>query len=161
MSDMRTRDAPLRDADLRVSERSAFNFESHGTDESIGDLLRRLVDQGTHLADRQVELVKAEIHQSVTDLKEAAGEMAGAAVLGLAAVGVTLMGVAFLVAEIMPLWAATLIVGLVALAGAYALYSAASSKLGSKSMSVERSRRTLARAPEATTGHTEERHHHG
>ena len=153
MVDRTDRDPAPRDAPLR--ERSAFEFNQRSGDESIPELLGRLVDQGTHLAEKQAELVKAEVHSAIDDAKQAAGAMAGAAVLGIAGLGVLLMGLSFLLSEVMSLWLATLIVAASTLIGAYALYSSGQSKLRSTSMSAERSRRTLERAPHAVTGHEE------
>ena len=156
MSDTRSRDpiaerpAPQRAAEARG--RSAFNFDEPRDDESIGQLLRRLASQGSHLAEQQAELARAELRSSIADLKQAAGAMAGAAVIGMAGLGVTLMGVAFLLAEAIGLWPATIVVGLAALIGAYALYASATEKLKSQSMSIERTRSTLERAPEAISG---------
>lgn len=132
-------------------EKSAFNFNTK-SDEGIGDLVRRLADQGTHLAEKQAELVRAELQSSVSDIKQAGGALAGAAVVGMAGLGVTLMGVAFLVAQFIGLWPATLLVGIVALAASYAMYASARNKLQSQSMSIERTRRTIERAPDAMTG---------
>lgn len=132
--------------------RSAFGFEQSERRESIPDLLRQLTEQGAHLAQQQASLVQAEVRSGVTDIKEAAGAMAGAAVLGLAGLGVTLMGVAYLLAEAVDLWLATLIVGLVTLAGAYAMFASGRSKLQSGSLSVDRTRRTMERAPGAISG---------
>lgn len=162
MADMRERDPiavrPAGEAPpARETEKSAFGFERRGGDEGIGELLRRLADQGGHLAEKQAELLRAEVRSAVTDLKMAAGEVAGAAVLGLAGLGVTLMGLAFLLGEVMSLWLATLIVGVAALLGAFAMYEAARSNLKSKSMSAERTRRTVERAPDAVSGEKEDR----
>jgi hypothetical protein len=141
--------------------RGAFGFDQSERRESIPDLVRQLTEQGTHLAQQQANLVQAEIRSGVTDLKEAAGAMAGAAVVGLAGLGVTLMGVAYLLDEAMKLWLATLIVGLVTLAAAYAMFAAGKKKLQSGSMSVDRTRRTIERAPGAISGNQNEVHNHG
>lgn len=82
-------------------DRSAFEFKGKAADESIPELLRQLIDQGTHLAEKQAQLVQAEVRDSVNDMKMAAGAMAGAAVVGIAGLGVLLMGLAFLLAEVM------------------------------------------------------------
>lgn len=137
-------------------DRSAFDFRQQGEDESIPELLRRLADQGSHLAQQQSALIQAEVRSSVNDLKQAAGAMAGAAVLGIAGLGVLLMGVAFLLGEFMDLWLATLIVAAATLAGAYAMFAGGQSKLQSSSLSAERSRRTLERAPDAISGNSNE-----
>lgn len=173
MSDRRTGDAGTADAtfgDRRADEtsagampgrdRSAFNFGERSGDESIPELLRRLTDQGSHLAQQQAKLVQAEIRASMTDLMEAAGAMAGAAVLGIAGLGVLLMGIAYLLAEAMDLWLATLIVAAVTLAGAYALFLGGRKKLQSSSLTAERTRRTMERAPSAISGNTNEGRRH-
>lgn len=139
-----------------AGDRNAFNFDKRGDDEGIPELLRRLADQGSHLAQQQAKLVQAEVQSSVDDLKQSAGAMAGAAVLGIAGLGVLLMGLAFLLGEAMPLWLATLIVAAATLAGAYAMFVAGQKKLQSSSLTAERSRRTIERAPSAVSGNTNE-----
>ena len=143
-----------------ATDRSAFSFSERGGDESIPDLLRRLADQGSHLAQQQAKLVEAEVRSSVNDLKQAAGAMAGAAVVGIAGLGVLLMGIAFLLGEAMELWLATLIVAAATLAGAYAMYMAGQKKLQSSSLDIERTRRTLERAPDAISGNSSEVRRH-
>ena len=140
---------------------SAFNFrDRHEEDEGIPQLLRRLTDQGTHLAQQQAALINAEVRASVNDLKEAVAAMAGAAVVGIAGLGVLLMGLSFLLGEVMELWLATLIVAAVTLAGAYAMFLGGKKKLSSTSMSMDRTRRTLERAPNAISGNSTEGQRH-
>jgi len=171
MSDMMTRDPMMGAArtgdvpgDVEAREprgdRSAFSFREPKDDESIGDLVRRLAEEGSHLAHQQVNLVETEVRSAVTDLKESAGAMAGAAVLGIAGIGVVLMGVSFLLGQAMPLWLATLIVGAATLVGAWAMFAGAKNNLESSSMSAERTRRTLERAPSAISGNTSEERRH-
>ena len=135
---------------------SSINFRERERDESIPDLIRRLTDQGSHLAHQQAELIQSEVRSAIADMKEAVGAMAGAAVLGIAGLGVLLMGLSFLLGEIMELWLATLIVAVATLAGAYAMFAGGRKKLQSSSMSADRSRRTIERAPSAITGHRHE-----
>lgn len=137
-------------------DRSAFDFRDRNQDESIAGLVRRLAEEGSHLAQQQVKLVEAEVRSGVDDLKESAGAMVGAAVLGIAGLGIVLMGLSFLLGEAMPLWLATLIVGVATLIGAYAMFAGGRHKLESSSVSVERSRRTLERAPSAISGNADE-----
>jgi Putative Actinobacterial Holin-X, holin superfamily III len=141
--------------------RSAFGFDQSERRDNIPDLIRQLTEQGSHLAQQQANLVQAEIRSGITDMKEAAGAMAGAAVVGLAGLGVTLMGLAYLLAEAMELWLATLIVGLVTLGAAYAMFAAGKKKLQSGSLSVDRTRRTMERAPGAISGNQNEVRNHG
>jgi hypothetical protein len=155
MSDTRSQEPPAasgaatRKPGQGPDDKKAFQFGERAADEDLTSLLRRLVDQGTHLAEKQAELVRAEIHDSVTNLKLAAGAMAGAAILGFAGMVVLLMGISFALAEAMSLWLATLIVAAATLGGAFMLYSGGRQKLQSSSMSAKRTRRTLERAPDA------------
>jgi hypothetical protein len=142
--------------------RSAFGFDQkEQRSEGIPDLVRQLTEQGSHLAQQQMNLVQGEIRSGVNDVKAAAGAMAGAAVMGLAGLGVTLMGLAYLLAEAMELWLATLIVGVVALGIAYAMFAAGRKKMQSSSLSVDRTRHTLERAPGAISGTSERMQNHG
>jgi hypothetical protein len=129
----------------------------HGTGNSdnVVDLMKQLAMQGSHLAEQQLALIKAEVRESTAEMKTAVGSMAGAAVVGLSGLGVTLMGIAYLLGDAIdntPL--ATLIVGLVTLGIAYLLYSAGSKKMSATNLTPERSQRTLQRTPEAVRGHT-------
>ena len=121
--------------------------------DNVVDLLKQLAGQGSHLAEQQLALIKAEIRESTAELKVAVGAMAGAAVVGLAGLGVTLMGIAYLLGDAidnMPL--ATLIVGLVTLAIAYLLYRSGATKMSTAHLSPDRTQRTLQRTPDAVRG---------
>lgn len=125
---------------------------------NVVDLVRQLASQGSHLAEQQLSLIKAEIRKATTDIKTAIGELAGAAIVGIAGLGVTLMGVAYVLAlAIDNLGLATLIVGIATLALAYFMYRAGVNKMSSTQLSPERSRRTLERTPDIARGdlHTE------
>lgn len=125
---------------------------SSGSD-NVVDLLRDLVGQGTHLADQQLSLIKAEVRESAADVKIAVGGVAGAAVVGIAGLGVVLMGLAYLLAEaIGNVGLATLIVGAVTLVLAYVLYRGAASKMSATSLTPDRTERTLKRTPDAVRG---------
>lgn len=125
----------------------------HGAGENLVDLIRQLTQQGSHLAEQELALVKAEVRESVTEVKTAAGAMAGAAVAGIAGLGVTLMGLAYLLADaIENVWLGTLIVGVATLLIAYFLYSGASKKLAATNLEPDRTRRTLERTPAAAHG---------
>jgi hypothetical protein len=115
--------------------------------------MKQLAMQGSHLAEQQLALIKAEVRESTTEMKTAAGAMAGAAVVGLSGLGVTLMGVAYLLGDAInntPL--GTLIVGLVTLGIAYLLYRGGAKKMSATHLSPERTQRTLQRTPEAVRG---------
>ena len=124
-----------------------------GKSDNVVDLLKQLAGQGSHLAEQQLALIKAEIRESTNELKAAIGSMAGAAVVGLSGLGVTLMGLAYLLGDAIdnvPL--ATLIVGLATLGLAYALYNAGAKKLRATHLAPDRTQRTLQRTPDAVRG---------
>lgn len=134
---------------VRPAERNA---QVPGGD-NIVDLLRELVGQGTHLADQQLSLIKAEVRESAADVKAAVGGIVGAAVVGVAGLGVVLMGLAYLLGDaINNVALATLIVGLVAIVLAYVLYRGASSKMNASHLAPDRTQRTLERTPDALRG---------
>lgn len=132
---------------------SQSTVDGTGNSDNVVDLLKQLAGQGSHLAEQQLALIKAEMRESTNELKQAAGSMAGAAVVGLSGLGVTLMGLAYLLGDAIdnvPL--ATLIVGLVTLGIAYALYSAGSKKMAATNLAPDRTQRTLQRTPDAVRG---------
>ncbi len=127
--------------------------------DNIVDLVKQLATQGSHLAEQQLSLVKAEIREATGDLKTAIGSMLGAAVVGISGLGVTLMALAFLLGDaINNLGLATLIVGLATLALAYLMYRAGANKMSATHLAPERSQRTLERTPDIARGdlHTEQ-----
>ncbi|HET9428010.1 MAG TPA: phage holin family protein [Allosphingosinicella sp.] len=154
-----------RDAPIAGSEEPLILNPSRQTSQAPGgdnvvDLLKELAGQGSHLAEQQLALLKAEIRESTTDMKVAVGSMAGAAVVGIAGLGVTLMGIAYLLGDAIDnLGLATLIVGLATLALGYVLYRAGASKMSATHLAPDRTQRTLNRAPEVARGtlHTEQR----
>lgn len=126
---------------------------AQGSGDNLLDLLRQLTRQGTHLAEQQLALLQAEIRETGSDIKTAVGSMLGAAVAGIAGLGVLLMGLAYLLADAIDnLAVATLIVGAVTLLVAFILYSGARKKMDAAHLSPERSRRTLERTPDAVRG---------
>ena len=124
-----------------------------GGGDNVVDLLKQLAGQGSHLAEQQLALIKAEVRESTTEIKAAVGAMAGAAVVGLAGLGVFLMGIAYLVGDAIDSipWG-TVIVGGATLALAYVLYRSGSAKMRDTHLTPERSQRTLERTPDAVRG---------
>ena len=131
---------------------SSASQRSSGSD-NIVDLLRDLVGQGSHLADQQLSLIKAEVRESAADVKTAVGGMIGAAVVGIAGLGVLLMGIAYLLAQqIHNLGVATLIVSAITLLLAFILYRSAAAKIRNSHFTPDRTQRTLQRTPDAVRG---------
>jgi hypothetical protein len=156
---MSGRDTPFADPHeehlVRVTDKpsTSTGASTGGGDDNIVDLLRQLVGQGSHLAEQQLSLIKAEIRESTNDVKTAVGAMAGAAVVGIAGLGVVLMGLAYLLGDLIEnVGLGTLIVGLATLALAYVLYSAGAKKMSASNLAPDRTQRTLQRDVEAARG---------
>jgi uncharacterized membrane protein YqjE len=127
--------------------------QSQGGGDNVVDLLRTLVGQGTHLADQQLQLIKAEVREAGSDIKTAGATFVGAAVVGISGLGVTLMGLAYLLAKVIDdLALATLIVGVATLVIGFIMYRSAVGGLKTASLSPERTERTLQRTPNALRG---------
>ena len=121
--------------------------------DNVVDLLKQLAGQGSHLAEQQLALIKAEVRESANEMKVAAGAMAGAAVVGIAGLGVLLMGIAFLLGDaIENVGLATLLVGAATLILAFVLYSTGAGKMRATHLSPDRTQRTLKRTPDAVRG---------
>lgn len=121
--------------------------------DNIVDLVRQLTSQGSHLAEQQLQLILAEVRETANDLKVAVAGMLSAAVVGIAGLGVLLIGLAYLLSDAIDnLGLATIIVGIVTLVVAAILYAGARKKMNAAHLSPERSRRTLERTPDAVRG---------
>ena len=93
------------------------------TDQSLADLARQLSLQTTELVRGEVELAKAELREKGKRAGVGAGMFGGAGALGLYALGALTAAVIAGIAEVLPVWAAALIVAAVygAAAGILAL----------------------------------------
>jgi phosphate/sulfate permease len=93
------------------------------------------------------------VREAADDVKAAVASMLGAAVAGIAGLGVVLMGLAYLLGQaINNVGVATLIVGIVTLVVAFLLYSNARRNMDAKHLSAQRTRHTLERTPDALRG---------
>ncbi len=122
-------------------------------DDNLVDLIGKLTSQSAHLAQQQVSLVQAEMREAANDIKQAIAGLLGAAVLGISGLGVTLMGIAYLIGDAIdnvPL--ATLIVGLLVLVIAYVLYASAKKKMDTDQLVPTRTIETAQRDVAAARG---------
>jgi len=123
------------------------------SEENVIDLLKQLAGQGSHLAEQQLALIKAEMRETAAELKVAAGVVGAAAIVGIAGLGVTLMGIAYFVGQAIDNMAlGTLIVGLVTLVLAYGCFRAGAHKMSAAKFAPDRTERTLKRTPDAVRG---------
>jgi uncharacterized membrane protein YqjE len=145
--------SPVADPTEPQVVRSPARSPVSGDEGNVVDLLKQLAGQGSHLAEQQLALIKAEIRESTADLKTAVAAMAVAAIVGLAGLGVVLMGIAYLLGDAIDnLGLATLIVGLATMALAYVLYRSGASKMSTTNLTPDRTERTLQRTPDAVRG---------
>ena len=122
-------------------------------DENVVDLISRLTQQGAHLAQEQVSLVQAEMREGISDIKEAVAALLGAAIVGIAALGVLLMGAGFLLGDaIENVGLGILIVGIIAAIIAAILYAGARKKVSAADLKPSRTIRTAEDTPDAATG---------
>lgn len=122
-------------------------------DEGPVELLRQLTQQGAHLAQEQVHLMQAEVRETAADLKQVIAAMLGAAVVGIAGLGVFLMALSYLLGDaIDDVGLATLIVGIATLALAAFLASSGRKKMQETNLKPERTLRTVRDDPAAATG---------
>lgn len=145
---------PVPGKPVRSSTAAAPGLSATHDEASIPDLLRTLTDQGSHLASQQVALVKAEIGESIDDLKIGIVALVGAAVVGIAALGVFLMALGHLLGELLgdKEGLGLLIVSLVVLVIAFVMYKSAMAKMDATNLAPTRTQHTLERTPDAATG---------
>lgn len=130
-----------------------------GEDRNIVDLMSRLTQQGAHLAREQVNLVQAEVREAAQDLKAAVAAMAVAAVVGIAGLGVFLMGIAYFVAQAVDnLALGTTLVGAATLLIALVLYMSGRKKVSATHLTPDRSIETIQDTAAVATG---DLHHSG
>lgn len=153
---MTTREKLIADTEphvIRPSTQAPSQPSGSTGGDNVVDLLKQLVGQGSHLAEQQLALIKAEVREAASDTKTAVGAMVGAAVVGISGLGVTLMALAYLLADAIDnLGLATLIVGLATLGLAYVLYRGAAKKMSATHLAPERTERTLSRTPDIARG---------
>ena len=104
-----------------------------------------------------MSLVQAEMREGIDEIKLAIGALAGAAVVGIAGLGVVLMGLGLLLDELFDvLGLGTLLVGLLTLLVAYLMYKSGQKKLAASNLKPERSIRTAEHSAQAATGNLNE-----
>jgi hypothetical protein len=105
---------------LRVNRIHEEHFMTATTDtdpRSVADLLHELAGESKTLVQHEVELLRAELSSTAETAKVAAVETVSGLALMFSGVLLLLLGAAFGLGESMPLWLATLIVGVIAGAG--------------------------------------------
>ena len=144
---------------MNVQRTSYEGAPQQAEEATLADLVRQLARQGSHLAEQQVSLVQAEVREGITGLKASVASLLGAAVVGMAGLGVLLMGLSYLLGQAIDnTGLATAIVGVVTLIIAFMLYAVARKKMGAADLSPDRTRRTIERTPDALRGNLHSEH---
>lgn len=127
--------------------------KSGQSSENVVDLMGTLARQGSHLAQEQLSLVRAEMRETADEIKQAIAASLGAVVLGIAGLGVLLMGISYLVGDAIDDAAlGTIFVGAITLLVAGLLYLGARKKLAVGNLKPRRSIETIASTSDAATG---------
>ena len=97
-------------------------FELNEPEVSLGDLVSRLSDEAGNLIRTHIELAKTEVKEEVKNAAAGAGLLAGGAVAGHLALIVLSIAAGWALAELMPIGLAFLVVGVIWVVVAAALY---------------------------------------
>lgn len=109
-------------------------------------------DVATHLGDmfrNELKLARVEATESAKSLGGGIGQIAAGAVFGASALTVGLLGAAFALSEVMPMWAACAVSALIAASVASVMVSAGQKKLSAKDLTLPKTREQVARDVEA------------
>ena len=102
---------------------------AYRNDRSAADLVRDIISNVQEMVRAEVRLAKAEVREEVDRSVAGAKKLAIGAVAGLFALNFILWGIAQLLANVMPMWAATLVMGIALGAAAGVLLMKAKSEV--------------------------------
>jgi K+-sensing histidine kinase KdpD len=114
-------------------------------DRSISGLVGELGSEVNTLVRQEVALAQSEMNQSIQDLKTAAGSVAAASAVGIAGLVILLLAPSFALGLVLPMWAATLIIGVLTLIVAAVLAATARKKASAANLRPTRTEHTLHR----------------
>jgi uncharacterized membrane protein YqjE len=106
-----------------------YAYTASGRERSTADLVRDIITNVQEMVRSEAKLAKAEFREETQKTLAGAKKMGIAAGAGFFALGFVLWSVALLLALVMPIWAATLVVGIALGLVAAVLYSKARSEL--------------------------------
>jgi uncharacterized RDD family membrane protein YckC len=120
----------------------------------IGELLGALAGDIQELVRGELALGRAELEQKLDRVILAAIWLVGGALLGFAGLVVVLLGVAAVLALIMPVWAASLIVGIIIAAIGAAVVTSGLRMLSLKTLTPDRTAANLQKDAQLLKEHT-------
>ncbi len=113
-------------------------YTGNVTEPSIGSLFTDLTDDMGRLVRQEIELARIETTQKVTQAMRSVIMMVAGGLVAYAGFIVVLIAVAILLGQLMPYWAASLVVGLVVLVVGAVLISTGRSSLNSMTVIPEK-----------------------
>lgn len=102
-----------QEATARNRAASHTQTQTYTEKQSVGEMISKVSQNLTALVRGEVDLMKAEATTKVAKMGKGAGLLGGAAVIGLYAFGILLLAAVWGLANLVPLWLAALIVGVV------------------------------------------------
>lgn len=109
-------------------------------------------DMAFHLGDmfrNELKLARVEATEGVKSLGGGVGQIAAGAVIGVSALTLGLLAIAFGLSEVMPMWAASAIVAIATAVLAWSLVKSGQKALSAKDLTLPRTREQVARDVEA------------
>lgn len=144
------------EAEIRAREPGYRTEESS----SVGNLLSRLVDDVSILLRKELALATAEVNQSINQAKAGVGSMASGGAVLYAGVLFLLLAATFGLAEVMPEWAAALIVGGVVTLIGLVMFSAGKRKMSAANFTPDRAARSMRKDADMIGRQTERAQSH-
>jgi len=130
------------------SSRNYADDSRHASAESIPELLRDVANDFSTLFSKELALAKAELREAATEAKTGVIAMSGGAGLAFAGVLIVLLAAVYALGNVVPMWAAALIVGVVALAIGYGMIKAAQKKMEPSAFVPERTAESVRKDKE-------------
>jgi hypothetical protein len=116
---------------------------THRDERSLGELFSELTRETRTLVRQELELAKTEATEKAKKAGKDIGIMAAGGFVAYAGFIVLLIGIAYLLAVVLPLWLATVIVGAIAAGAGYALLQKGMSAFQKESFGLDRTTETL------------------
>ncbi len=121
--------------------------------DSIPELIRNLATDLSTLLGKELELAKAEVRESASEVQTAVGAIATGAAIAMAGLVILLLSAVYGLSNVVDPWLAALIVGAAALLVGYLMVRAAKAKMSARSLvpdrtmeSARKDKETLKRA---------------
>lgn len=121
--------------------------------ESVPDLIKDLASDLSLLLEKEIQLAKSEVRETVSDVKVGVGAVVGGAVIALAGLVILLMSAVFGLSNIVEPWLAALIVGGVALLIGFIMVQGAKKKMSASSVMPERTVESVKKDADTLTRH--------